>query len=1391
MTQIVPNDGELTPEQEKEFIAQRDAELAGDMGEYDETRTQTGYETPTPTEGEVQPIESAEEQAKQSLIGNPLESVGNAVKGAADYVTSGQYVDDVKNQFTPEGAKEFAYKTASVGAAFTDLAMDGIGHLGETGAAIDDWYDESTKLSNPNIQKTREALSVIIPSATAAMVAAPAAATAVGAAGGGALLKGIASIGTAAASDIAITGISDLAERDETLSTSLDKWLDDMGNPLGMNIPDAMVTLTDDGPEVRRQKNMLESAGLSIMGDVIGYTINGLKGPLKWFFPKDGKAKQWKANQVNVNPDVATVNATAELDAKIADPWFSPKEKKGFNQESIELKKQYEENGYSSATKDRLESYVAQSETTRSIQVDEDGIAKLEMNPDGNDFSADISSPMAPEPSRARLSTPKGNLPLNNASLTAIERGEAVGDAPQIITTPMLRKGMELDEDSSEIVLNLVREHEAMGDYAAQVNVFKYAKKDMDEAAWNIYAKAMQVGDVDELKDLFAGYKELKNVLPGTDIELITDTGARASAYAIKDLSERYLSESSRLMSARVMKTTAQEVSTMSEAARVYSGQADEGQVLNNVIDKLTYLMQEYGTNKYVAGWTLQNKKWWKTIGKNNAEANTDLLQKFKEAQVKRDQSAQGYKDVLKKLSEDPMTGKALLQAFEMTNGEVDTIFKLNQYINQQISLKGMFISDGSNLNMFARGMKNVIYNNILSGQAAFRAGLGNTSQLVFKPINAMLGLGWESVKKGSMEPLRRGMYIYGANYETQRRALSESWSTFKKANVDPSSIMDRVRKDYQFQDDQRWELLDTMVPIWQKEGNTGKLAMYSWMDLNRKVAMNPVMRWGTNAMTGIDAGTSVQMATTVSRQRAWSEVFKKHGDNMSLPQARIALEEAEKKHYASVFDKQTGLLKDEYAKHMTGEIALNLDDEVADFITKATEKLPVLTPFFMFPKTGINSLKMAMSYSPFSPFIGKYGRVLRAGNDLELKKIALRDHGIIWEQEPAAELIFKNLKAEYQGRVAMSGLIVAGLSGYALSGNIRGNGPANPSERKKMRDNYGWKPKHIKLNGQWVDYSGVEPLDSIFTLMGDIAYYAGDVGSEITEDAFSKLMWSISATFGDKAGLSGLEPIVAIANGDESAVQRFLASQARASVPLSGSLGMVSNAITSSQKDIYNDFMGYVANRIPGLSSTLPEQIDFWTGRPLNDIDNPILRIYNAMSPVKISDGDEPWRQWLIQTGFDGVARLNRDSSGQIEYTPEMREMVMKYIGDQQVYLEIAGGTNEKTGEKFKGIMYDKKFNDQIATMRGYRAEGTHSQEDIQLKMNSLPVYKELNAIIKRAKERGEAKMIQSSEVMKNTIAGKKIVDNLVKQGKLQEAIDAKNKVESRNEKLIKFNNK
>ena len=276
------------------------------------------------------------------------------------------------------------------------------------------------------------------------------------------------------------------------------------------------------------------------------------------------------------------------------------------------------------------------------------------------------------------------------------------------------------------------------------------------------------------------------------------------------------------------------------------------------------------------------------------------------------------------------------------------------------------------------------------------------------------------------------------------------------------------------------------------------------------------------------------------------------------------------------------------------------------------------------------------------------------------------------------------------------------------------------------------------------------------------MAYYARDLDQPFLEDAQAKLMWTISASFLNETPLQGIEPLIAAFNGDLTGWSRLTANSLRSMIPLSGALGVLSNAVTSTQKDIDASIVKYVQNKIPIASSFLPEQIDIWTGEPLNDIDNPFLRILNALNPIKVSGTEEPWRKWLLTTGWDGLSRLRKDSTGSYEYSEAERELIYKYIGEMQLYKQLVP------------LMKDPEYKKQVELLRGHRAAGYDlNNPDIKLKAKLLPLFKRIDKIVNDAQLLAEHRLLNERPDIAETITDQRQADHLMKGGDVQGASD------------------
>merc|ERR1712093_887866 len=214
-------------------------------------------------------------------------------------------------------------------------------------------------------------------------------------------------------------------------------------------------------------------------------------------------------------------------------------------------------------------------------------------------------------------------------------------------------------------------------------------------------------------------------------------------------------------------------------------------------------------------------------------------------------------------------------------------------------------------------------------------------------------------------------------------------------------------------------------------------------------------------AMAGVDAFTDTFMATFNSRLKAYDDIFGQYGKTLEPEVFAQQLKKAEELNYNQMFDRD-GLLTDAAAKNASGEIALNLDDGIATWLNSGLTKVPALKTLMMFPRTGLNQVKLALSYTPISLIPGvksKYAKVLKAGDDINLIKEALAAHGVKnFDETPNAMAIYKQLKDEYEGRLMIGGATAIMGYWYALSGNIRGNGPANAADRQKLMRK-GWRP--------------------------------------------------------------------------------------------------------------------------------------------------------------------------------------------------------------------------------------------------------------------------------------------------------------------------------------------
>ena len=191
-----------------------------------------------------------------------------------------------------------------------------------------------------------------------------------------------------------------------------------------------------------------------------------------------------------------------------------------------------------------------------------------------------------------------------------------------------------------------------------------------------------------------------------------------------------------------------------------------------------------------------------------------------------------------------------------------------------------------------------------------------------------------------------------------------------------------------------------------------------------------------------------------------------------------------------------------------------------------------------------------------------------------------------------------------------------------------------------------------------------------------------------------------------------------------------------------------------------------------------LPDQIDIWTGSALNDIDNPMLRALNALSPVKVSGTNEPWRVFLRDIRYDGLSMLKTDSTGSYEWKPEDREQINKYIGEQKLFKQV------------ERLMKNKRYRKEIQDLTNFRRSSfRRSDQRIKLKTELLPIHQELNMIIREAQKLAEARYLSENPNIEQSIINAQLARDEMKVGNVNEAANIQEK-DLKTKELINYGN-
>jgi hypothetical protein len=823
--------------------------------------------------------------------------------------------------------------------------------------------------------------------------------------------------------------------------------------------------------------------------------------------------------------------------------------------------------------------------------------------------------------------------------------------------------------------------------------------------------------------------------------------------------------------SALATQQAADNVTDASRAAQVLDGVLDSRRQQELLIDNLAVVAKETRANRYLWGYQGQLLDMVKDPSPNVTQKLVDLLEKFEDDYAKIHTQTDELTNTLKQInSENPELLKPFVKAFDITDGNVDDIIKLNRWAEKNVSWTKLFVDmDPSTPSLFAQGLHGIRYNSLLNGLAPIRAFAGNSAMTIGKPISMLAGSAFEGVGElartgsvtSSAATIKRALYTYGGVVENFQRAMQHMAKEWDYAVKNPEKTLIRGRADVKFAQTDNFEALESMADIWEAEGRYGNLFFLKMAQAASWYNNLPINRWGINALHAIDGFTNSMMASGMARAKAYDELLGKTNGVINP----IDFDDLQRHLYSQSFD-ETGLLTDTAAKHAASEISLNLDQPIVKKIDDLIKHVPALKPLFMFPRTGINGLAMAWSYNPMSGLgmaMGKARKVFNAKHPLEIEE-ALKLHGI----NEVSEEAFMALKNEYRGRQVMGGAVVMGAGLMAFNGNLTGNGPHDYHEKQDML-RMGWKPNSIRLGGKWYSYRGLEPYQQILSLTADTIYYSTRVDEAATEDILNKLRYAITMNVTNQTFLSGLRPLVGLINGDPTTTQRFIAGWTDPLVPFywSGARNVLNNVVTPQLKDVDNDFREYIKNNSRFFfrgNEELKDQLDVYTGEPINYHD-PWTSTVNAFLPYfKSNGGMEPWREWLLASGWNNLNKYRMNKYTKAPLTASDRFFINNYVAQY-------GGLKEQI-ERIMEMDRKGKF-----TQKYVDARGQMSQKEYPI--SSSFIHQELDRVHDIAFKNAWLALEQDNRYYRPTGLLEKYKKKQIESGNLEAASQTQNQIQ------------
>ena len=257
----------------------------------------------------------------------------------------------------------------------------------------------------------------------------------------------------------------------------------------------------------------------------------------------------------------------------------------------------------------------------------------------------------------------------------------------------------------------------------------------------------------------------------------------------------------------------------------------------------------------------------------------------------------------------------------------------------------------------------------------------------------------------------------------------------------------------------------------------------------------------------------------------------------------------------------------------------------------------------------------------------------------------------------------FLMLKSEYIGRKLMASGVVTTAAMATVSGNMTGSGAWMSPAEKKRALNANWRP--YTIFGQSYEQAP-DWMKTCSSLSSDITMAHFGTEGTAAQDWFGTMRDIISANVSAELFGSEVESLSELMNMGPGNVERYLSGLVDTMLPGAGVRSALNDIIAPQLFDVEDNFQSYLANRNRWLTSPLlTPATDPFTGNEINGAKYPLEKFMGRFMPFwESAGGEEPWRKWMLGTGWTGLSEAMTNPYTGEKLGPEERQWINDWIG-------------------------------------------------------------------------------------------------------------------------------